>query len=494
MPSSGLGAYQVKIHQIVFGGLFFLLVLGGVRALMSGSSANIKMLAAFSIAFAAVMLLDKYYWILAPILITIGLKIPGLPFDGGELGCLALVAVYFIRSAMHKEHSIKFNRYVIISFPLVAWIGLIWMLNPTGLNLLGSLSIGGRFYFKIVIGFLSMLVLSTFRFTEKDCRILFFSLTIAACFSFLHSIVSHQWQQAIENMSGSGYDDYASQYYLLGVLSLYLLMMSRYSLTQILTSLLKLLATFVFAFFVLVSGKRQGLGTLLATPFLRALLTRREFLATFVCGALFAMLLGVGVAGHGYLWELPLSARRGLSIFVPEFKTLSAMGASDIFRDNMKRVGYELVRSNPWVGRKGYAMSREETSWIWVSSGLSYDNQFQGHAFSGNWHNLWLAFACDFGLPCLFLFALFGAFLMWHVVAAYRYCPGNSFVEACYLFYALQLCSRFLFASVAGHSSISLQDVFVKYGLVLAITNGARLARQQKNLLAEPVVERGVSA
>ena len=36
MPSSGLGAYQVKIHQLIFGGLFFLLVLMGVRAMMWG--------------------------------------------------------------------------------------------------------------------------------------------------------------------------------------------------------------------------------------------------------------------------------------------------------------------------------------------------------------------------------------------------------------------------------------------------------------------------
>ena len=493
MPASGLGAYQVKIHQIFFGGLFFLLVLGGVRALMAGSGTNIKLLAAASIVIAAVMLLDNYYWLLAPVLTTLGIRIPGLPFDGGELGCLVSVAVYFVRSAMHKEHSIKFNRHVIVAFPLLAWIALIWLLNPTGMNILGSSSIGGRFYFKIVIGFLSFLVISTLRLTEKDCRILFFSLVAAASFSFIQSVVGHRLQ-AMGGMSMGSSEEAASQYYLLGALALYLLMMARYSLTQIMTSLLKLLATFGFAFFVLVSGKRQGLGTMLAVPFLRALLTRREILATFICGCLFAMSLGVGIAGHGYLWELPLSAQRGLSVFVPEFKTLSAMGASDIFRDNMKRVGYEYVRNNPWLGRRGYAISREETSWIWISSGLGFDSQYQGHAFSGNWHNLWLAFACDFGIPCFVLFAFFGVSLMWFVLRAYQYCPRGSYIEACWLFYAYQLCSRFLFASVAGHSAISLQDIFVKYGLALAITNGVRLARQQKSLLAETVVEKGVSA
>lgn len=493
MPSSGLGAYQVKIHQILFGGLFFLAVLGGVRGMMFGGSGNVKMLAAASLAIACVLLLDSFYWLLAPILITIGLQIPGLPFDGIELGCVTLVVVYFVRSAMHKEHPIKINRNLLIAFPLLSWILLIWILNPTGMNILGSTTIGARFYFKIAVGASALCVLSTLRLSETDCRILFVCLLMGSLYAFISSIVGHQIR-SMELPSQDSARAAASQYHLLGALSLYLLMMSRNSLSRLLTSLSKLILTFLFALFVLFSGKRQGLGTLLITPYLRVFITRRDVFATFICSCLLVLFITVSVAGHGFLWDLPPSAQRGLSVFVPEFKTLSAMGASDIFRDNMKRVGYEFVRSNPWLGRKGYAMSREETRWIWISSGLSFDSQFQGHAFSGNWHNLWLAFACDFGIPGLILFAFFGATMMLVVLPMYRYCPRNSYIEACYLFYAYQLCTRFIFASVAGHSSISLQDIFVKYGLILAITNGARLARQQKNLLAEPVVERGVSA
>ena len=95
MPSSGLGAYQVKIHQIVFGGLFFLIVLMGVRAMMSGGAGNLKMLAALSVSVGVVLALDKYYWVLGPLLFSSGLRMPGLPFDGKELGCILLIGVYF---------------------------------------------------------------------------------------------------------------------------------------------------------------------------------------------------------------------------------------------------------------------------------------------------------------------------------------------------------------------------------------------------------------
>lgn len=153
------------------------------------------------------------------------------------------------------------------------------------------------------------------------------------------------------------------------------------------------------------------------------------------------------------------------------------MGTTDIFREGVNRVAREQIRQNPWVGRKGYAMERETTSWIVFSEGVGADSLFEGHAFSGNWHNLWYAFACDFGIPCLVFFGLFVLYLLVYVFKSFPSCVGNEYMSACYLFYAYNLLSRFVFASVAGHSSVSLQDIFIKYGFVLAIANGARFTR-----------------
>ena len=63
MPSSGLGAYQVKIHQIIFGGLFFVVALSAVRGLAAGNVTNVKMLGALSVVAAAVFALDRHYWL-----------------------------------------------------------------------------------------------------------------------------------------------------------------------------------------------------------------------------------------------------------------------------------------------------------------------------------------------------------------------------------------------------------------------------------------------
>ena len=105
MPSSGLGAYQVKIHQVVFGGLFLLVVLMGVRGMAAGSVVNLQKLGALSIIAALVFALDKYYWLLCPFLMVIPFSIPGLPFDSGELGRLLFLGLFIARSAFRREGS-----------------------------------------------------------------------------------------------------------------------------------------------------------------------------------------------------------------------------------------------------------------------------------------------------------------------------------------------------------------------------------------------------
>ncbi len=477
MPSSGLGAYSVKINQVLFGGIFVAMVLTGTKALMFGSSARIQLLAAAAIGIAMVMALDNYYWILCPVLVSLGVTIPGLPFDGPELGCISLVGVYFIRSAMHKEHRVRFSMTTLIAFPLLAWIFIVWMLNPTGMTMLGSSSIGARFYFRIVVGFLALFVLSTLRLSERECKVLFICLVVTGLISLLNSIASRGFHETDSVVVGEAISQ-ASNYYLLGALSLYLLVFARYSAPQILQSAPKLLLTIILAGLVVLSGKRQGVGTLFLTPIMRVFITRKHYMVTTVGVFIFAGFIFFGVAGHGSLWELPMSAQRGLSVVVPEFKTGSAMGTTDIFREGMRRVAREQLRQNPWLGRKGYAMSREATSWVVYSSTVGGDSMFEGHGYSGNWHNLWYAFACDFGIPCFVLFGLFVLCLLHFVLKFFPLCIGNEFMTACYLFYAYNLFARFVFATVAGHSSISLQDIFIKYGFILAIANGAKFASQ----------------
>ena len=85
MPSNGLGAYTVKIHQLIFGGLFVLLVAVAVKAMMGGDLQNIRVLGATFIILGMVFVLDTYYWVLCPLIISTGISIPSLPFDSSEI-------------------------------------------------------------------------------------------------------------------------------------------------------------------------------------------------------------------------------------------------------------------------------------------------------------------------------------------------------------------------------------------------------------------------
>lgn len=466
MPSSGLGAYQVKIHQIVFGGLFFLIVLMGVRAMMSGGAGNLKLLAVLSIVVAAVLALDKYYWVLCPALIGSRLAVPGLPFSGAEVGCLLLVAVYFVRQAMRKEHAIRLNRHVFIAFPVFLWIAMVWMLNPTGMAMLGSSSIGARFYFQVVLGFVTLLVLSAFRLSERDCRVLFGVIVAASLFSFFQTQFSAR-VNAFEE--GIALEERGSRYYLLGALTLYILMFSRYRLSVILSSLWKLGLVLLFALLTVYSGKRRGFGSLMVVPFLRSFFTGRDKLLVFMCSVVGALVVGVAVAGDGPLWELPLSARRSLSVIVPKYATSSAMGMTDLFREEVRLRGREVIRRTPWFGRKGYAMDREET--IWMNTGGT-TGVFEGHAVAGNWHSTWYAFACDFGLPAMILWALFLVCILRWIFLGFRRKTFGEFSLPVYSYYAFVIFLDAIFSYTSGHSGLTSFATWINWGMALAILNG----------------------
>ena len=474
MPSSGLGAYQVKIHQIIFGGLLFLLVLAGVKGMMYGGAGDLKQLGVLTLATGVVLALDKYYWVLFVALPGFAVKIPGLPFDGSELGCIFLIAVYFIRQAMHKERPIRPTADLLIALPVFAWIALVWFMNPTGMAMLGASSIGARFYFKIVLGYLAMHVLSAIRLSESDCKILFRILLISAVYSMLATVAGAEIS-ALGGEEEAGVDERAGRYEFLGAMYVYLVVFSRYSLTEILRSASKTVLVVACAVLTIYTGKRRGLGTLILVPLFRSWLTWKDKMATVCVGVAAGFMLLFIVSGHGTFYELPRSAQRSLAIFVPAFADKAGGGMTDLFRESVRQHGREVIRANPWFGRKGFAMDRAETSWV-VFSSMSR-NFTGGHAFSGNWHNTWYAFAADFGIPCA---VLWGVFLLYSLVVGFkaaRQIPPWTYAGACCLYYVMSMFLDATFSYTSGHSSYSSMSVWRIFGMVLAIRNGYRDAQ-----------------
>lgn len=470
MPSSGLGAYQVKIHQIVFGGLFFLVVLMGVRAMMAGGAGNLKMLAALSVTVGVVLALDKYYWVLGPLLFASGLRMSGLPFDGKELGCILLIGVYFVRQAMRKEHPMKLTGAILAALPIFFWICLIWLLNPTGMAMLGSSTIGARFYLQILLGFGAFLVLSALRLSERDCRILFYIVLGSSLYSFGSSV----FLERIADWTSGSEDESMSRYELLGALPIYVLLFCRYRLAQISTSLWKLLAAVVVAAVTIYTGKRRAFGTLVLVPYLRCFFTGRDKMLTAVWSVVGAIVLGLAVAGHGNFYELPLSAQRALGVIVPSFAEKTSGGLKDRFREEVRRYGKEVIRSSPWVGRKGFSMDRGETSWMMFSG---TGDGFEGHAYAGNWHSTWYAYACDFGLPAMFLWAGFMLYAVVWDYRGFRKVVFGDYANAVYIYYSFGLFLSLIFSYTSGHSAHTARDTWITVGLLYAIRNGSEMRR-----------------
>lgn len=477
MAVQDLRSYQVRFYQILFGLGFVALALVVVKMMMRGNVNRFGMAAAIVAGVAVILALDKYYWVLFPLLTTFGLKIPGLPFSGDELGCIALIGCYFVRLATKRSGRIRFTRELLVVYPIFFWIVGIWFANPTGLAIFGSETIGARFYIKILLGFLVMHVLSTFPFREKECKIFFSAYFVGCLFSTLTNAV---WGGVEESLKMG---EVGSRYYLLGFSTVYALLFSRYSLSHILSSFGLFLLTSGSALTTIATGKRKAFASLLLVPLFRAILTRRDRMLTAVFVFVAFFFLCFFVAGHGSLWEVPRPVARSLAVVFPSLRGGGIEGSRDTFREEMQKLAKESIRQHPWFGLKGFALNHE--SLVWLGSSLSGDSNYAGHAAARNWHSTWLGFAADFGIPSVFLYGLFAFYSIFWSIRLVRHIPRENVFQFAITFYIVcQFLQALIFAYGSGHSALTPYRLWPFYGVLLAIANGLKKERESTHYLS----------
>lgn len=481
MAVQDLRSYQVRFYQVLFGLGFVALALVVVKMMMRGNVNRFGMAAAIVAGIAVILALDKYYWVLFPLLSTFGLKIPGLPFSGGELGCIALIGCYFVRLATKRSGRIRFTRELLVVYPIFFWIVGIWFANPTGLAIFGSETIGARFYIKILLGFFVMHVLSTFPFHEKECKIFFSAYFVGCLFSTLMRAVWGGLSESLETGGG----EVGARYYLIGFSTMYALLFSRYSLSHILSSFGLFLLISGSALATIATGKRKAFASLLLVPLFRAILTRRDRMLTAVCVFVAFFFLCFFVAGHGSLWEVPRPVARSLAVVFPSLRDSSKgiEGTRDKFRDEMQKLAKESIRRHPWFGLKGFALSRE--SLVWLGSSLSGDSNYAGHAAARNWHSTWLGFAADFGIPSVFLYGLFAFYSIFWSIRLVRRIPRENVFQFAITFYIVcQFLQALMFSYGSGHSALVPYSLWPQYGILLAIANGLKKERESTHYLS----------
>lgn len=463
---ANLSSIQTKIIPIIFGLALFAVAFSAVKGMVYGNVTNVKMLAGLVVVGGIVFVLDKYYWLLYPAFYTLGIKLPGLPFDGSELGCIFLIGIYTLRLALQKEKTTKPCTFLLLCFPFLLWIFIVWCLNPTGLAMFGSSTIGARFYLQIVLSFLACCVMCAKVINEEDAKKLFVIIVIA---QFVNAFIS-LFLTGLVTTNDEG-EMKQGQYQFLFALSFYTFMFCRYSLSDVFKFAWKFFAVVFLALLTIYTGKRRAIGTLLLLPILRVFFTGKDKVLTFACVCIASFLLIFTVAADGAFYELPPSVKRSLSVVVPKYRQSQVV--LDEFRYEVRNRGNELIKESPWFGRKGFAMDFREA--VWMNSNKS--DFYGGHAYAGNWHSTWYAFACDFGLPCMILFIFPFVYSLVYSYKLLKKCKYGSWSFVCVLYYSFSLYIFAIFSYTTGHSSGSTTTILFNIGILTALGNGLKQDR-----------------
>ena len=463
MAINNLNSLKIKFLQIAFGGFLFILAFHVSKSAMFGATSNLKMIGGIVVAVAIILALDKNYWMLCPILSVVPLKIPEMPFSSAELGCLALIGMFLLRSSMHMDRVTPLKKEVFFAVPYFFWVCVVWCLNPTGMHIFGSNTIGGRFYFQIVLAFATLCVLSRIITSERHCKVIFWSIIVGNFIRVLFSMSSF----GVDALQESIEMDSNTKYYLETFGNILILLLCHYRIGEFIKLSWKFFAAVILFLAVTYAGRRTIMGEVLISPFVLMLFKGKDKFKTMVIAFFACFILGFVLVGQGRVYELPYSMQRAMSFLPAKWDSrFDNYGTKDLFREELHKRAKERIKENPLFGRKGFSMDLRDT--VWINSrdvGVNYD----GHEFSGNWHNKFLGMGADFGLPASFAWYFFSisAVLIcwkrryWTKLGTYR----NTLV----LYYSLFMVFDLVFAF--GHSALTPFGQWINFAFLLTLLN-----------------------
>jgi len=462
-----ISGYTIRLQQLLFGLLLLVVGLYATRSMMRGGTGNLQLAVAAVVGVFLVLLLDRHYWILCPIGFAAGSLIPSIRgVNTAEMGCLIVVATHFVRRALRHDETLHFRPMVLFALPYFVWAAISFVMNPPGLYSLGGQTIGARFYFKLIIAFWAMVVLSLQELKEDDCRHLFYALIITSSCVFVKSV----YLRSLAVVDDGAVTDYA----LLPAAAVFFWLMSRYRLSRFLSISWRSLAAAVLLLAVLFSGKRRGAFNVAIFPLIRAFVARQDRAKAVVIYTVAIIPLVLMLAGQGNFYNLPLPVQRGLCFLPAKWDGRVAHYASgeDPFRDNVRSYAWQTVREKPLFGRKGFAIPLEEIFWV-NYGGTTHD--YEGHAVSGNWHNTWIGMMADFGIPAAFWWAMFCGAMLYIVHTRLRESRPGSYQSTVLVYYYCAFALMLLASHTSGHSSLQPFQWWPAFGLVLAVTTPSSL-------------------
>jgi hypothetical protein len=352
----------------------------------------------------------------------------------------------------------------------------VFLIHPIGFSMLGASVGGGRFYVKLALALASFVVLTNRTYSERDLRWVFGLMIFGAFFTACYGIAEY-FLLGGPQPDASGYiaEEFYSWHQVLSVpaMTLAFLIFSRWSPKEVFglqrpAVLVCLAASLVL---VLLSGKRMALAAIFVAPLVSAVMFKqyRYILLAVVFGAASAFLLA---GGQGHWFKLPLVAQRTLSWLPGEWdQELDSMrGGTDDFRTELRRIATDNIKSNPIVGQ-GYAMNIGDilTTMTLQQQVGGLEIVTAGHAISRNWHNVWLGYAADFGIPLSLMQA---AVLLTVVLLScknFSYYSNRSFAGIFSLYVLIYTVRDIMASWTSGHTAVDAFDRWWMYGIVVAI-------------------------
>lgn len=461
---ANLSSIQTKIMPIIFGLALFAVAFTATKGMIHGNSTNVKMLAGLVVVGGIMLALDRYYWLILPFLYTLSVNIPGIPFGVKEIGCLLFFGFYILRLTVQKEITTKPCVPLLMAFPFLLWIFVVWCLNPTGFAFLGSSSIGAKSYLKILFAFLAAIALCTKTINNSDAKKMFLVIFVA---QIIQTVIILLQSSSIDSDAdierGSRYEYLFGMYF-------YFLLFSRYCLKDILKFNWKFLAASVCALFSVYSGKRRALAVLVILPLLRVFFTKKDKMLTCLCVLFATFVLVFAVAADGAFYELPNSVRRTLSTVVPKYRDTEK--ALDVFRYELRMYAKETIKESPWFGRKGFAM--DFRGLVWTLDLDKNKSNVLWAVYTSNWHSTWYAYACDFGLPCMILFAIVFVYMLFYSKNVLTQTQEGSWLFVCVLYFTYHIYVEAIFSYTTGHSSNTTMELMYNLGMLVALHNGVK--------------------
>jgi len=433
-----------------------------------------------AIVVCVVLALGKSYWMLIPFSLG-ATRLPAVPLGGRtvelpELAVAACVVVFLLRVATRKE---KVNLWKPLNIPILLfmmWVGVVFALNPVGFALLGSATGGGRFYVKLALAFAAYVVLANRTYTARDIRWIIGFIIFGALFALAYGITSYVLVgPSVDPSTGMIQEEFYTWHQELSIpaFTITFLIFARYGPKQVFGIqrpwLLVVYALCILA--VLLSGKRLAMIAMIVAPVVSAIMYRQYVYILFAAVLATAMTSFLAV-GQGQWFRLPLIAQRTISWLPgdwdPELEGLK--GGTDDWRAELRYWASENIKKNPIIG-EGFAVDLNDTiaAITMQQRGGDMNIQVAAYALGRSWHNTWLGYAADFGIPLSIIQALiFGLFLALSA-KCFRFYGSSSLLGVFALYVFIYTVRDLVNTHTGGHSALDAWNRWWMYGIVAAL-------------------------